>query len=219
MTDHAHPSDDERIEAELAAALVADEETPLSGALAAKLIARGQAEVAPVVDLAARRPTGMPAWTGWAAAAAIALWAMVGRNPSQPAVVDPTPAALRTALLASAGELAWTHGPDAVADSAHGDVVWSDSAQAGVMRFHQLAANDPTKEQYQLWIFDASGDERYPVDGGVFNVAAGAQETLVRINPAIKVTKATLFVVTVERPGGVVVSDRSRVALVAKRGA
>ena len=31
MTDHAHPSDDERIEAELAAALVADEETPLSG--------------------------------------------------------------------------------------------------------------------------------------------------------------------------------------------
>ena len=115
MTDQAHPSDDERIEAELAAALVADEETPLSGALAAKLIARGQAEVAPVVDLAARRPTGMPAWPGWAAAAAIALWAMVGRNPSQPAVVDPTPAALRTALLASAGELAWTHGPDAVA--------------------------------------------------------------------------------------------------------
>ena len=67
--------------------------------------------------------------------------------------------------------------------------------------------------------FDASGDERYPVDGGVFNVTAGTAETLVPIDPAIRVTKATLFVVTVERPGGVVVSDRSRVALIAKRGA
>lgn len=219
MTDMQRPSDEELIEAELAAAMVAAEEQPLARDLADRLIRRGQSEVTPVIDLAARRATGLPSWTGWAAAAAIALWAMVGRTPTPEGAGGPSPAALRTALLSSAGELAWTHGPDAVADSAHGDVVWSDSAQAGVMRFHQLAANDPSKEQYQLWIFDAAGDERYPVDGGVFNVPAGAKETLVPINPAIKVTKATLFVVTVERPGGVVVSDRSRVALVAKRGA
>lgn len=219
MTDRPHASDDERIEAELAAALVADEEVPLSGALTAKLISRGEAELVPVVDIATRRTTGMPSWTGWAAAAAIALWAMVGRSPAPATVVGPSPLALRAALLPSGGEVAWTRGPDAMADSAHGDVVWSDSAQAGVMRFHQLAANDPTKEQYQLWIFDASGDERYPVDGGVFNVTAGTAEILVPIDPAIRVTKATLFVVTVERPGGVVVSDRSRVALIAKRGA
>lgn len=219
MTDSVHASDDERIEAELAAALVAGEETPLSPELAARLISRGQAEVAPVIDLASRRPSGIPAWTGWAAAAAIALWAMVGRSPAPQPVAEPNIATLRNALLARAGALAWTHGPDAVADSAGGDVVWSDSAQAGVMRFRQLAANDPTKEQYQLWIFDASGDERYPVDGGVFNVEAGGKETLVPITPAIRVTKATLFVVTVEKPGGVVVSDRSRIALVAKPGA
>ncbi len=219
MTDMQRPSDEELIEAELAAALVAGEESPLSRELTATLISRGEADVSPVIDLGARRTTGVPWWTGWAAAAAIALWAMVGRSPGPTVITGPSVAALRATLLPTAGELAWTRGPDEAADSAHGDVVWSDSAQAGVMRFHQLAANDPTKEQYQLWIFDASGDERYPVDGGVFNVAAGTAEALVPIDPAIRVTKATLFVVTVEKPGGVVVSDRSRVALIAKRGA
>jgi hypothetical protein len=219
MTDMQRPSDEELIEAELAAALVAAEEQPLARDLAATLIQRGQSEVAPVIELATRRATGLPSWTGWAAAAGIGLWAMVGRTPAPSSVADASPAAVRAALLADAGELAWTPGTDAAADSASGDVVWSDSAQAGVMRFRRLAANDPTKEQYQLWIFDAAGDERYPVDGGVFNVADGANETLVPIDPAIRVTRATLFVVTIERPGGVVVSDRSRVALVAKRGA
>jgi hypothetical protein len=33
---------------------------------------------------------------------------------------------------------------------------------------------------------------------------------------AVPVTKATLFAVTVERPGGVVVSDRERIVLVAQ---
>ena len=41
------------------------------------------------------------------------------------------------------------------------------------MRFRGLAANNPTQIQYQLWMFDAERDERYPVDGGVFDVPAG----------------------------------------------
>jgi hypothetical protein len=188
---------------------VAGEESP-PRELTATLISRGEADVS---SIDSRGTTGCG---GPGAAAAAALWAMVG-SPG-PTVITGR-GALRATLLPTAGELAWTRGPDEAADSAHGDVVWSDSAQTGVMRFHQLAANDPTKEQYQLWIFDASGDERYPVDGGVFNVAAGTAEALVPIDPAIRVTKATLFVVTVEKPGGVVVSDRSRVALIAKRGA
>ena len=39
------------------------------------------------------------------------------------------------------------------------------------MRFVNLAANDPQQNVYQLWIFDAHQDEKYPVDGGIFNVA------------------------------------------------
>jgi hypothetical protein len=211
--------DNEFVEAELAAALVAGEESALPPALAARITAAGELAVrrdaAPVVDLASRRPARWPTWAGWAAAAAVTVWAIGGRAPQR----DGAPAAsdLRAALLASAGELSWSPGGDATGASAHGDVVWSDSAQSGVMRFHNLSPNDPRTEQYQLWIFDASRDERYPVDGGVFNVPADSGEVLIPITPRIPVSKATLFVVTVERPGGVVVSDRSRIALLAKR--
>lgn len=209
--------DDELVEAELAAALVAEDEQPLSAALAAKVMSQGIAQVSPVVDIASRRRSNWPMWTGWAAAAAVTIWAVAGRDAGRPLTEPVAPAALRATLVASSGELAWSAGGDPTGGEAHGDVVWSDSAQAGVMRFHQLAPNDPTKEQYQLWIFDASRDERYPVDGGVFDIPVGQEEVLIPIKPGVGVNRATLFVVTVERPGGVVVSDRSRIALLAKR--
>lgn len=99
-----------------------------------------------------------------------------------------------------------------------GEVVWSDSAQQGYMRFRGLEANDPAVAQYQLWIFDANRDDAHPVDGGVFDIAADTPdgEQLVRINAKLSVSKATLFAITVERPGGVVVSDRSRLPLLAQ---
>lgn len=97
-----------------------------------------------------------------------------------------------------------------------GDVVWSDSLQRGFMRFRGLAANNPEVEQYQLWVFDSARDERYPVDGGVFDLPQGTEETLVPIRVKLPVSRATLFAVTIERPGGVVVSDRSRLPVLAK---
>ena len=83
------------------------------------------------------------------------------------------------------------------------------------MRFVGLAANDPTVSQYQLWIFDKARDQAYPVDGGVFDVS-GSGEVIVPIDPKIHVDDATLFAVTVERPGGVVVSKRERIVVTAK---
>ena len=53
------------------------------------------------------------------------------------------------------------------------------------------------------------------MDGGVFDVPASG-ETVVLFAPRVPVGRATLFAVTVERPGGVVVSDRSRLPAVAK---
>ncbi len=85
------------------------------------------------------------------------------------------------------------------------------------MRIEGLSANDPTVSQYQLWIFDEQRDERYPVDGGVFDIPVEGMEVLVPIRAAVQVERATLFAVTVERPGGVVVSDRERIVLVAQR--
>jgi hypothetical protein len=81
-----------------------------------------------------------------------------------------------------------------------------------VLRVQGLAANDPAREQYQFWIFDEA--QEHPIDGGVFDVTAG--ETLVLIDAKLRVQKPTLFAVTREKPGGVVVSDQKRIVLVAK---
>jgi hypothetical protein len=223
MTDH--PDLAERAAAELTAEAMREHEMPLPPALAAALIARGRAEVtgvaAPVVDELAQRRARRVAVAGWlAAAAAIAVVvapALSSRRGQLPPAPTDSTAQLRTALAAAVSPLAWAATADSAALGAGGDVVWSDSAQAGVMRITGLAANDPTTVQYQLWIFDAARDERYPVDGGVFDVPAGASEVLVPIRAKIRVSEATLFAVTVERPGGVVVSDRSRIVLLAQR--
>lgn len=113
-------------------------------------------------------------------------------------------------------QVAWTATETPEAEGATGDVVWSNAKQEGYMTFRGLKVNDPAKEQYQLWVFDAERDERYPVDGGVFDIPAGVDEVITPITTKIKVTKATLFAITIEKPGGVVVSDRSRLPLLAK---
>ena len=85
------------------------------------------------------------------------------------------------------------------------------------MRFTGLAVNDPTQYQYQLWIFDKARDEKFPVDGGVFDVSSTGEVTVV-ISPKLHVTDATLFAVTIEKPGGVVVSKRERIVVTAQHG-
>ena len=84
------------------------------------------------------------------------------------------------------------------------------------MTFRALAANDPAKNQYQLWIFDGGRDERYPVDGGVFDVGASQGEVVIPISAKVRVHDPKMFAVTVEKPGGVVVSKRERVVVAAK---
>ena len=79
------------------------------------------------------------------------------------------------------------------------------------------APNDPSQSQYQLWIFDGTR-EKHPVDGGVFDVNE-AGEVVIPIDPKLPVGQPTLFAITVERPGGVVVSDQGRIAMVGKVGA
>jgi len=92
--------------------------------------------------------------------------------------------------------------------------VWSASAQQGYLRFVGLAPNDRAVVPYQLWIFDKTRDDKYPVDGGVFDVAASG-EVIVRIDPKLHVNDAALFAVTIERPGGVVVSKREHIVVTA----
>lgn len=143
---------------------------------------------------------------------------MARKDAELAALREPAPGQLLAALEARPGTrvLSWSATDDPAAQGAEGAVLWNDAEQAGLMRFRGLAANDPATTQYQLWIFDAARDDRFPIDGGVFDVRPGEVETLVPIRARLPVGEPVLFAITVEAAGGVVVSSRERIALVAQ---
>lgn len=194
----------------------------------------------------ANAPSRAFAIGGWVAAAAclvLAIGALLRRPPPAPVVTLPvvpststpatsvapplptptavasmTPAELREKLLASEGSARaeWTPTKDPLGKSATGEVVWNKEQQKGTMRFKGLAKNDPTRAQYQLWIFDKTRDEKYPVDGGVFDVDSETGDVIVPIRATLPVNTPVLFAVTLEKPGGVVVSKREHIVVTAK---
>lgn len=145
---------------------------------------------------------------GWAVAATLLLALFVLR-PEQPAPSsEPSLTQQRAALMASADAVIapWATGIAADGyEEVTGDVVWSDSEQAGYMRLSGLVANNADSAQYQLWIVDPDRDER-PVDGGVFDVPAGVDEVIIPIDSKLDVSAPAAFAITLEQPGGVVVS-------------
>ena len=185
---------------------------------------------------------GGGAW-GWLAAAACLVLAVMGwlRSPEvivppvdtvqvsppppapaepPPAPQPPTPAEERDALLARADTVKVTLGAtkDPAAAGVTGDAVWDPASQKGFLHFVGLAGNDPAVRQYQIWVFDGTRDKRYPVDGGVFDVPAGASEVVIPIRAALSIRQAKAFAVTVEKPGGVVVSALGHVVALGAAG-
>ncbi len=146
-----------------------------------------------------------------------------GATPAQPAeraaAAGDDPVAARARLLANERFLMrrnWAPGADPTGIGVKGDVIWDEERQTGYMRFTGLRRNDPSFEQYQLWIFDGRRDARYPIDGGVFDAIGRGDEIVVPIRAKLPVGTPLMFAVTLERPGGVVVSDRSRIVVVAR---
>jgi hypothetical protein len=187
------------------------------------------------------RPAPRRASLGWWAAAAclmLAVWGWLRSPPapplaSEPVVVappvvttpkiepkPPTPAEAREAMLARPDALKVTIGatkePAAAGMSA--DVVWDPATQKGYLHVSGLARNDPKLHQYQLWIFDGQRDQRYPVDGGVFDMPENSSEVVLPIRAALLVHDAKAFAVTIEKPGGAVVSARDHVVGLGKAG-
>ena len=173
---------------------------------------------------AAGKPTGTPtekrtslailSWAGWVLAAASLALATVLYTDNSPV---PSAREDRATLMASAEDLIqadWTATEDELVKDLQigGEVVWSDASGEGYMRFTGFPVNDPSTEQYQLWIFDKTRSADQPVDGGVFNVTSEG-EVIVPIDAKIKVDEAFMFAITVERPGGVVVSEREHLVL------
>ena len=197
-------------------------EAQLHAAMAAADASGGGSSTVRAIGRAPRPPARSTA--GWWAAAACLVLAVLGwlRAPPLPhgPGAAPTPAQQREALLARPGtlqiQLETTAEPAAA--GAKADVVWDPLTQQGVARFVGLKPNDPAQHQYQLWIFDGDRDQRYPVDGGVFNVPPNADQVVVPIHAELPVHAAKAFAVTIEKPGGVVVSGREHVVAIGKAG-
>ena len=82
--------------------------------------------------------------------------------------------------------------------------------QEGYLRFTNLPKNDTGVYTYQLWIFDENQDPKTPIDGGIFDVNAEG-EIIVPITAKLRARGAKAFAITMEKPGGVMVSDRSKI--------
>lgn len=148
---------------------------------------------------------------------AVGLWVWAANKPSGLSpMTSLSLAQARAELIAQASdriEVAWASGTTPFDTAVTGDVVWSNTLQKGFMRFVGMPINDQSLQQYQLWIIDPLRDDK-PIDGGVFDVTSEG-EVIVPIDAKLKVIAPAAFAVTIEKPGGVVVSDQKRLPLLA----
>lgn len=176
------------------------------------------------VDLAASKPDasrpGMRALRDWLVAAACiafgaaATWLFLAPSSRTDSAFVPDPAVFVSQHPTSV-RWPWTATEDkTVVGQVRGEAIFDPECSCGLLVISGLAPNDPSREQYQLWIFDETRDDRYPVDGGVFDMPECGSVVL-PVQAKLDVRKPTLLAVTVEKPGGTVVSDR-RIAILAK---
>ena len=162
----------------------------------------------------------------WACVAALALICASmgvslilnqGSDPNKKAVANvletPIEKHRRLSNIASATQATWGEGKTPFENQVSGDVIWDSESQTGVMRFVDMPINNPTQQQYQLWIIDPERDDE-PVDGGVFDIAQDG-EVFIEIDPKLNVIRPTAFAITIEKPGGVVVSTQEQLPLLA----
>jgi hypothetical protein len=172
-------------------------------------------------------------WLGWAVAAAaclalaINLWFTPVQSPQPERAANPSPAVTPekltpaqefAAMMQAPGGMVkatWASGTVTEIRAVSGDVVWSDAKQVGYMRLKGLPVNDKNKETYQLWIYDKGQDKKTPIDGGIFDINADG-EAIIPITAKLKAAGPEMFAITVEKPGGVVVSDKKKIAAIAK---
>jgi hypothetical protein len=169
------------------------------------------------------RKASLSSRLGWVAAAAALLLAitawyprLAGTGPGTGGTRQLTLAELLLEAGTTSTPLSATENP--LAAGVAGEIVWNTRLQTGFVRLASFPENDPAKNQYQLWIFDKSRDEKYPVDGGVFNIAKGpasSAEIIIPIDAKLQVRDPALFAITTEQPGGVVVTDRKGILGVA----
>lgn len=189
--------------ASVVAALLPPE--PMPASLHARLMASVRDE-APV-DRAPERTRSPLLWAWIPLAAAVwFLGYLLGRPAAEP---GPEQRCAQLLTLPETRQLSIVKTDDPLAGEASGELIWNGAKQEGYMRLRGLPVNDASELQYQLWIFDGGRSHKEPVDGGVFDIGHG--ETLVPIRASLDVRQARLFAITVEPPGGVVVSKQEHI--------
>lgn len=234
-------SDDDSFDLAAAAVMMAELEParPLPAHLRAKIAADALDVVNPnaesfrreksVDDIPPKR-TPLLAWLGWAVATAaivalglnIAMTRFgvpeIAKNPHSATPTPMTPAQAHDEMMAEPGMTVAKWEPAAKTGEmakVAGDVVWSDKQQKGYVKLSGLPKNDPNATTYQLWIFEENQGDKTPIDGGTFNISSNG-EVVIPIDAKLAAKNPSMFAVTVERPGGVVVSKREKVAALAK---
>ncbi len=177
-----------------------------------KLAGSPAAGTPPATPATTRSPLLSLSAIGWymAAAAAVALMFIIANRAPDTAPINPAQAYNKLAKAPGTVAAEWEFN-DADGDirfsNAQGEVIFNPGDQTGYMKLTGLPVNDPTQEQYQLWIVDASraGETTDRIDGGVFDINADG-EVIIPIHAAINAEQPVVFAITVEKPGGVVVS-------------
>lgn len=168
---------------------------------------RARADAVPPDSSRTRTTSGR---AGWYIAACLALALVLSllspQDTQPPAVLAADFATQREALLRETDVIVapWTPSEQSGYESVTGDVVWSGGRQEGFLRLTGLPPNEAASAQYQLWIV-APDRDTHPVDGGIFDVGESG-EVLVKIDAKLQVPEAAAFAITLEKPGGVVVS-------------
>jgi hypothetical protein len=164
--------------------------------------AGAQVIVMPLAPEERRAPVDYARWGGWVAAAAcLVIAAMQAIAPRGPAAGGSPSEGTRVALVA---------GADATGARASGELAWSASEQRGTLRARGLSPSAPG-EEYEAWVIDSRRDGELTVPLGHF--AADGAEVAIEVRSPLQIVAARRVVVTVERAGGVLVSNGSRVAL------
>lgn len=191
---------------------------PLPADVEARLLASapGREDRAVIGRIEPQFTKGFGARLAWLAAAAGIFLAILAWLPRIGGSA-PTPAEVQAFVdsHADAVRLNWSDWDGPEVAGVTGEVIWSDTAQAGYLRFVGLPQR-PSDEVYQLWIIDATRGMEQRISGGIFNGAAG--ELIIAIAPGLTVNQAAAFAVTIEGKGGTWVSDMTRRVVIAAKG-
>ncbi len=149
----------------------------------------------PLRSLRIPADSGALSAAGWILAGVlVALWlaARIAGVGDPDAALERASDAMPMALVAGSG---------GDAESIAGQVLWSPSLQAGLLRVEGLAPNEAAERRYQAWLVDGSEKGRL-VPSGLFDVSPEGDVTEVRLRPALPVGEAARVVVTLEGARG-----------------